>query len=344
MELGNQIKTLRAQRGITQETLATALGVSPQAVSKWENDNAAPDIQLLPALSAYFGVTIDELFALSDEVRMERIENMLHLQKDVDPAVADREAAFLLDRARREPGDPQVYTLLSWLENHKADTCRRRGAAYAKLALERQPDDPEALSWLAYSHQLFGPYWTLADSHREVIDDLTTHIEAHPNAAIAYDWLINALLKDDRFAQAMEVCDKMAQFDHSCDVPHHQGLITWRSGDRAGALKIWAQMVRDFPDDHRAWGLYAEDYTLTGDYAGALKILEKAKELEQEPSTTYWEMGGLYEELAGNIPGAVASLEKVLEIMASWGQTEGAGVEAIRREIQRLNGKETAKT
>lgn len=336
MELGNQIKTLRAQRGVTQEALATALGVSPQAVSKWETQAAAPDIQLLPAISTYFGVTIDQLFALSDEARMERIENMLHRQWDVEPAVADREADFLLDKARREPGDPRVYSLLAWMENHQADTHRRRGAQYAKVSLAQQGDNRSALSWLAYSHQLFGPYWTLADSHREIIDYLTSFVEAHPTVTAAYYHLITALLKDDRFNQAMEVCDKLSKLDHSCYVPHCRGLITWRSGDREGALKIWEQMVRDFPEDDFAWGLYAEDYTLTGDYAGAVELLEKAQELQQEPSTTYWEMGGLYRELAGDIPGAIASLEQVLGVMASEGQTEGAGVEAIRREIERL--------
>lgn len=336
MEFGTQIKRLRLRQGVTQEDLARHLNVSPQAVSKWERDAGMPDIQLLPAISTYFGVTIDELFALSDEARMERIENMLHFQQDVEPAVADREADFLLDKVRREPGNSRVYSLLAWMENHQADTHRRRGAQYAKVSLAQQADNPEALSWLAYSHQLFGPYWTLADSHREIIDYLTAFVEAHPTITAAYYHLITALLKDDGFAQAMEVCDKLSKLDHTPMVPHYRGLITWRSGDREGALKIWEQMVRDFPEDDYAWGLYAEDYTLTGDYAGAVKLLEKAKELEKKPSTTYWEMGGLYRELAGDIPGAIASLEQVLGILASEGQTEGAWVDTLRREIERL--------
>ena len=339
MELGNQIKALRAQRGVTQETLAAALGVSPQAVSKWENQAAAPDIQLLPAISTYFGVTIDELFELSGEARMERIENMLWLQRDVEPAVMDREAAFLLGKAQREPKKDQAYSLLARLENHRADTCRRRAAEYARLSLTHCADNTQAILELAYSAGLLGPYWELADSHRELIDWLTDFIERNPDAAGAYQWLIEALLADSRFGQAMEVCERMGAVDRSCLVPYYRGLITWRSGDRDGALKLWEQMVRDFPDNDTAWGLYAEGYAMTGDYAGAVEIQEKAKQLEKTPSTTYWEVGGLYRELAGDIPGAVASLEKVLEIMASWGQTEGAGVDAIRREIERLEKK-----
>lgn len=339
MELGNQIKTLRTQRGVTQETLAAALGVSPQAVSKWENQTTTPDIQLLPALSAYFGVTIDELFALSDETRIERIKNMLWMQRDVEPAVMDREAAFLLHKAQRESKKSPLYSLLASLENHRADTYRRRAAEYAKLSLMHCADDAEAILELAYSAGLFGPHWELADSHRGLIDWLTDFVERNPTVAGAYQWLIEVLLADSRFGQAMEVCDKMTTVDHSYLVPYYRGLITWRSGDRDGALRLWEQMVRDFPDDDTAWGLYAEGYAMTGDYAGAVEIQEKAKQLEASPSTTYWEVGGLYRELAGDIPGAVASLEKVLEIMASWGQTEGAGVDAIRREIERLKKK-----
>ena len=62
MNIGNKIKELRKARGITQEQLAERIGVSFQAVSKWENNIALPDIALVPTLASYFGVTIDELF------------------------------------------------------------------------------------------------------------------------------------------------------------------------------------------------------------------------------------------------------------------------------------------
>ncbi len=60
--MGNIIKCLRKATGVTQDEMARSLGVSYQAVSKWENDSSQPDIQLLPAIATYFGVTIDELF------------------------------------------------------------------------------------------------------------------------------------------------------------------------------------------------------------------------------------------------------------------------------------------
>ncbi len=62
MNIGNKIKELRKQRGVTQEQLADSIGVSFQAVSKWENNIALPDITLAPALASYFGISMDVLF------------------------------------------------------------------------------------------------------------------------------------------------------------------------------------------------------------------------------------------------------------------------------------------
>ncbi len=59
--LGRRIARLRLEYGMTQERLAMKMGVTAQAVSKWENDLSAPDIMLLPELARTLGVTVDEL-------------------------------------------------------------------------------------------------------------------------------------------------------------------------------------------------------------------------------------------------------------------------------------------
>ena len=60
--IGDKIKLLRKLKGITQEELSEVLHISFQAISKWENGFAQPDISMIPAIANYFGVTIDELF------------------------------------------------------------------------------------------------------------------------------------------------------------------------------------------------------------------------------------------------------------------------------------------
>lgn len=64
IQIGDKIKELRKARKITQEQLADAIGISFQAVSKWENHIALPDITLVPALANYFNVTCDELLGV----------------------------------------------------------------------------------------------------------------------------------------------------------------------------------------------------------------------------------------------------------------------------------------
>lgn len=59
--LGSRISENRKRKNITQDLLAEQMGVSTQAVSKWENDISCPDISLLPALADYFNTSIDEL-------------------------------------------------------------------------------------------------------------------------------------------------------------------------------------------------------------------------------------------------------------------------------------------
>lgn len=60
--IGKTIQCLRKAKGVTQEKMAQQIGVSFQAISKWENDITLPDIMLLPVIADYFGVSIDELF------------------------------------------------------------------------------------------------------------------------------------------------------------------------------------------------------------------------------------------------------------------------------------------
>lgn len=64
--VGRNIARLRLARGMTQERLAQRMGVTPQAVSKWENDLNYPDVAALPALAALLGTSVDSLLTVPD--------------------------------------------------------------------------------------------------------------------------------------------------------------------------------------------------------------------------------------------------------------------------------------
>lgn len=67
--LGEQLKKLRKNKQITQEQLAEVLGVSYQSMSRWELGTCYPDMELVPSIANYFGVTIDQLFANDDAAK-----------------------------------------------------------------------------------------------------------------------------------------------------------------------------------------------------------------------------------------------------------------------------------
>ena len=72
--LGERIKYHRKRLGLTQEQLAERMGVSAQAVSKWENNISCPDISILPELADLFGITVDELLGKEEKVHEAVVE------------------------------------------------------------------------------------------------------------------------------------------------------------------------------------------------------------------------------------------------------------------------------
>lgn len=76
IKLGERLRELRHRDGRTQEDLAQALDVTPQAVSRWEKGLCYPDMELIPAIANYFGVTIDELFGYKND-RDEKIDAII---------------------------------------------------------------------------------------------------------------------------------------------------------------------------------------------------------------------------------------------------------------------------
>ena len=70
IKIGEKIRLLRKKNDVTQDKLAYHLGVTPQAVSRWESGVCYPDMNYLPAIADYFSVTMDELLAQSDFVSL----------------------------------------------------------------------------------------------------------------------------------------------------------------------------------------------------------------------------------------------------------------------------------
>ena len=92
VKINEQIAFLRKQKGLTQEELANALGVTNQAVSKWESAQCCPDIQLLPDIANFFDVSTDELLGYTPDSTTEDI--VLALRKRIESLPKGEDFAF----------------------------------------------------------------------------------------------------------------------------------------------------------------------------------------------------------------------------------------------------------
>ncbi len=75
--LGDNLKQLRREQNLTQEQLASLLGVSYQSVSRWENNLCYPDIELLPVIADFFKITVDKLLGINEQLEKQTVEACL---------------------------------------------------------------------------------------------------------------------------------------------------------------------------------------------------------------------------------------------------------------------------
>ena len=80
--VGSTIRQLRKNKNLTQEELAEAINVTPQAISKWENNIGLPDISQIIPLATFFGVSADVILGISDNNRNEEINEILNACND----------------------------------------------------------------------------------------------------------------------------------------------------------------------------------------------------------------------------------------------------------------------
>lgn len=340
MEIGNQIKALRLRRGLSQESVAQRVGVTAQAVSKWERGATMPDIALLPELASYFGVTIDALFALPDDTRMEQIQNMLWDVRYLDQADVDSARNFLLQKGHLEPKNGRPYELLADMENHIAREHRSRAVEYAKEALLRDPKLRSAHGELVEAMGGQGMDWN-GYSHYALIDYYEGYLMEHPDCKNAYLYLMDQLIADYRLEEAVAYLEKYAALDGTYRTPLWRGKIAWTDGRREEAFEIWKGMEQDFPEEWCVFHNNADYYTRIGNYSEAEIYYRKAIDVQQVPRYVdpLEALAQLYQRMA-RYDKAIEILEEELDVLdKEWRTMEGETVDAVRREIQRLSAK-----
>lgn len=109
LKLGENLRKFRLQRELTQEQLADILGVSAQAVSRWENGTTYPDITLLPVIASYFEITLDELMGMDSFKSEEQLKELLgQLEENGSKGLIYENILLLRDAVRTYPANYEL--------------------------------------------------------------------------------------------------------------------------------------------------------------------------------------------------------------------------------------------
>lgn len=342
MELGKKIKQLRLGKGLTQEALAEILNISPQAISKWETDTAYPDIMLLPQLSVYFGITIDELFTLNTSSQLERIEHMLESKRELTDQDVQYAQQTLTDLLRHERYQAKANQLLAGLYNHRAKQMHETAKQYALAALELAPNEKaNHVALVEASNGIFSD-WNYYNRHL-LCAYYETFIQKNPACRGGYLWYLDQLLADGRLQEAGRVLQQLKQVDSGYISMLYEGKIQKAAGDHAQAFQTWDQMVAAYPDIWQVYLSRGDELVLAEQYPEALLDYQKAIDIQPKPRYIdgYEAMAHVY-EIQKDYKHAILMYEAIIAMTKSeWNITFGEAIDHPQREIDRLKLKES---
>lgn len=112
IKLGEKIRSLRKSRNISQEVLAQYLGVSFQAVSKWENGDNLPDVTMIPAIASFFEVSTDELFDFNRIEMEQKVQQACWEIAEIRYDQPEQAEQMLRDLLKQYPGNEVILNNL----------------------------------------------------------------------------------------------------------------------------------------------------------------------------------------------------------------------------------------
>lgn len=343
MELGKKIKQLRFKAGLTQEQLAEKLGIGPQSVSKWENAVSMPDITALPLLAEIFGISIDELFDLTSEQRLNRIENSLDITDELPQDLFREYEDFLKAQLDDEQNRQRATSLIAYLYWHRMNSCAGKAARYAKDAIRSAPGEKDC-QWIlnrAEGHAVWD--WNIAN-HTKAIEFWRGIVEENPEVRLPYLYLLDNLLADHRADEAEKYLERASRLPDARPVmvQVYRAHIALARFDEASADRIMEELGEKYPDDFVFLFEAAQYYAGKCDYDKAIALYEHSFAIEPRRPRFQDELMAIADiyEIRGDYRKAAETYDRIIDLLENeWGFTEDTGLQEAQKEKARLLAK-----
>ena len=238
-----------------------------------------PDIQLLPELSVQLGVTIDELFSMTDRTRMDRIDNMLEDVRYLPAHEFENIEQYLKDKITLPDTKAEATLLLARLYNKRAREYRELATPIAREALLLNPNEKEAHKANLEAAECPMPDWNVANRW-QLIAFYQEFVRQHPDSRSNYLWLMDLLLEDGRTAEARDALEAMGRLERTYHYDLYDGLIAKEEGNLPRALDCWKSMTDKEPESWMAWFCRADSLAKLARYDEATACYEKALEMQ----------------------------------------------------------------
>ena len=344
MNLGKKIKQLRFQYSYTQEQLAEKLGVTSQAVSKWENNAAMPDVMLLPTLAETFGVTIDELFDLTTEQKMNRIENRMDTEEEIAPDIFYEYENYLKEQIKVPENKGRATSLLAHLYHHRLMSYASKTATYAREAIMNAPEQKDC-QWLLQKAE-GGTIWDWnVANHSKTIDfykSVIANDNIEPHTPLPYYYLLDELITDHRTKEARVYLEEMQKCPAHKPVlvPIYEAAIALAEFDEQTANTIMEKAIAEYAGNEDILFEAAQFYARKCDYEKAIQYYEASFESETNRKPRYTDalegIATIY-EIRGDYAKAAETQKRILTLLREeWGFTEETSVLHTEQEIKRL--------
>lgn len=301
--VGQNIRKLRDERNVTQQQIADSLGVTFQAVSKWECGTTVPDITLLPEIAAYFSVTIDELFKPGMTTYRNKAERLMSkYESDINHSetfeLANKEYTKLISENSATATDLGSY---AYLNDLRSQYYLKLAEAYYLQAIEDGKKHKD-LSYYKNQRQYI-LFLSRLSRHDENINRHVSLLEHEPNNPMNYSSLVAA---------------------YKC------------AGDNENAIKTAEKGLSIFPNDAILLVYAGDTYKHLNEFDKALECWNKAFEIDPEMIDTRYSLAFYLMEVSQYI-----NAKEVFIQIKEWNNQRGFYIENrwVNAELNKLEEK-----